>query len=212
MPAAARLWPPCLRRGSGAVSGPRADLLRTVVSLVLAWPLIGGCALYRIGNEFVSSRTAALERQAELHAGMLRQVQPISSPVGGAALIVLPSGLEIRRNYITYGGGASPDDSNEALKFVITSIQGRFQFVADAIQARHLFDSVAVAFKDGSPAMHPMGEHDFLVFVDVDGWFIKGRGTTQPRPVAMDRRRPLSLETLSGFLDGLQREAELRGK
>jgi hypothetical protein len=181
------------------------------VSLVLAWPLIGGC--YRIGNESFSSSTAALERQAQLHAGMLRQVQPVSSPVGGTALIVLPSELEIRRNYITYGRGASPDDTNEALKFVMTSTHRHFQFVADAIQARHLFDSVAVAFKDGSPAMHPMGEHDFLVFVDVDGWFIKGRGRAQPRPVALDRRRPLSLETLPGFLDGLQREAgELRGK
>jgi hypothetical protein len=183
------------------------------VFLVLVCPLFSGCASYRIGDEHFSSSTAALDRQAELYAGILGQVQPMSSPVGGSALILLPSELEIRRNYIKYGPGTSPEDTNEALKFVVTSTHKNFQFMADAIRKRRLFDSVAVAFQDANPATYPIGEHDFLVFVDIDGWFVTDKGGARPRSVAMDRSRPVDLATLSTFLNGLERHAsELRGK
>lgn len=204
----------------------RGPLLGLLGLLVLAYPLTG-CESYWMAGVMVFSRTTALDRQAARHADLLAPLQPVLTPIGGSALVLLPSDLEVRRNYITYGPGGLPSD--KGLTFLTTATRRSFQFMADAIQDGHLFDSTTVAFHDGNPATYPIGKHDFLVFRDVDGWFIKGKGGAPPRVVAVDPRRygrgyvvgvkggkgddswvhlsGASSEPLSAFLDELKRQA-----
>ena len=207
-----------------------APAFRAIVLLALTWPLLGGCAPYRIGHEKFSSSTAALRRQAELDVDILSQIQPVSSPVARSASILLPSDVELRRNYIqrrdhdltnmsgswsvslkgaSWLAGGVPG----ALTFALTASAKHFQLVSDAIRKRQLFDSLSVAFHDGNPGTYSIGQHDFLAFVDVDGWFVRGKGASQPRPVALDESKPASFSTIGAFLEALQREiVELRAR
>ena len=188
--------------------------------------LLGGCAPYRIGPEKFSSSTAALERQAEIDADLLSHIRPLSSPVGGSVSILVPSERELQRNYIQLRENDLTDRSNSwsvslagaswleggvpaAVKFALATSGKHFQLVADAIQRRHLFESVSIAFHDGNPGTYSIGEHDFLVFADVDGWFVRGKETphAQPRSITQDAE-PRTSSAISTLLDALEREID----
>lgn len=170
-----------------------------------------GCApSYKIGGESFGSSSEALQKLTEINTGMLAQITESKNPIGGSALVAIPSDNEIRKNYMT----ATPRTSQEGVDYIIAAVRSNAHFIADAIIKRHLFNSVTIARHNGNPANFPIGNNDFLVYSDIDGWFIKGNNKSTSLPILLDKNKKLTgVQRTEAFLDDLYKQAKtLQGK
>jgi len=159
------------------------------------------------------------KRQTKNLSRALASISPSDKPVHGTALVLLPSDVEILKHYLDFTMFLQVSDveiQKNCISYVpdpqlwemsrgykigrnydnfsIMIAKNNLQFAADAIRKIGIFDSVSVTYQNGNPALFPIGEYDYLVFVDVDGWFLKGRDN--PRPVAISfgkNKLPLDL-------------------
>jgi len=159
---------------------------------------------YTIGNEGFRSSSEALQRQKSLFFNIIKEIKPTQNPVGGTTLIAITSDVEIQSNYIQYG----IKSRQEQIDFVIAASRNNYQFIADAITKRHIFDSVSIVKHDGKPTSYPMGNNDFIIFNDVDGWFIKGKSKPLIIPLMFDKNKPGGVQRTEAFLDELSKQAQ----
>ena len=179
-----------------------------VISSVVIF-LIGCGPRYIVGNETFSSSSEALQKMEAINASILKDITTTNNPLHGTVLVVVPSDIEIQKNYIRYRGNPSKIDKT-GWDFAITAVKKNFQVDIDAIKKRGIFSSVSVANHNGNPASFSIGEHDFIVFFDVDGWFI--RGTNKPRPLPIDFPSKLSGSArIIAFLESLSQQADAIG-
>jgi hypothetical protein len=80
----------------------------------------------------------SLQKQTENLSRALDGITPTDDPVHGTALVLLPSDVEIQKNYIDYrefGLGDVPRTmiTEKNIKWMIAMIKNRFQFTADSI-------------------------------------------------------------------------------
>jgi hypothetical protein len=149
---------------------------------------------------FLGGCTTTLQKQSENLSRALDGITPADDPVHGTALVLLPSDAEIQKNHLNYdefGLRNFPRSgiSDKMVKYMITMIKNRYQFTADAIRKRSIFDSVSVAYQNGNPASYPVGDNDYLVFVDIDGWFLRARNIPKALLISSDKNK-LSLDSL----------------
>lgn len=167
-----------------------------------------GCATYKIGNETFYSASEALQKQGENLERTLREITPLEKSVHGTVLVLIPSDVEIQKNHIRWGSNVSRLEK-EQVHFLITAIKNYFQFIANAIHKREIFDSVSVERHNGNPASFPIGNYDYMVFVDVDGWFISGRDNPKGLPISFDKNKPVGAPRTLAFLDLLYQQAKV---
>ncbi len=180
--------------------------------VVLFIILLGCGARYKIAGESFSSSSEALQKQTENLAHILNEITPTDNPVHGTVLVIFPSDVEIQKNYIRYGDNPSRVQQ-EHIDFFITTIKTNAQFMADAIRKKGIFDSVAIERHNGNPASYPIGDYDYMVFVDVDGWFIRGKDNPRGLPITVDKGKSVGAPATLAFLDLLSQQAKaLRNK
>jgi hypothetical protein len=185
--------------------------LTLTISLILVLVILVGCMSnkYKIGEKSFNSSSEALQRYAEIYSNIIKEIYPSKNPVEGTALIIIPSDVEIQKNYMTYGGSTP----QESIDFITACVRIKYQFIANAIAKRRIFDSVSVARHNGNPASYPIGGSDFIIFADVDGLFIKEKNKTLIIPLTFDKNKPEGLPRNEAFLDELNQQAQnLRAK
>lgn len=180
------------------------------VVLILIVMFIVGC----------TTLTGNLQKQSENLSHALARISPSTDRAHENVLVLLPSDVEILKHYLQFAVSLQLSDveiqkncisylydkkllrddwhihnDTDYSNFSITVAKNNLQFVVDAIRKRGIFDSVSVAYQNGNPASFPIGEHDYLVFVDVDGWFIKGRNNPKPLAISFEKTK-LPLEML----------------
>lgn len=160
--------------------------------------------IYTIGNEEFRSASEALQRQKDLFSNVIKEIKPTQKPVGGTALIAIPSDAEIQNNYIIHG----IKSRQEQIDFVIAASGNNSLFIANAIAKRRIFDSVSVVKHNGNPASYPIGNSDFIIFNDVDGWFIKGKSKPLIIPLIFEKNRPGGVQRTETFLNELNQQAQ----
>jgi len=183
------------------------------VAILTTLLLITGCgARYTFNSETFSSSSEALQKQSEVFSHSLDKVTPTDTSVHGKALILIPSDTEIHKNYIRLGTDASRLEK-EQIDYLIAVVANDCQFTANYIRKRAIFDSVSLARHNGNPASFPIGDYDFVVFVDVDGWSIKGKDSPRAIQILIDKSIADADSRILAFLDLLGREARIiRGK
>ncbi len=167
---------------------------------------LAGCdtVKYKYGNETFSSPEQAFAKQKADNERILEAIQPTSTPVHGRVLIALPSKEELRKHYIhTIGGIVLP--SKEQLDYPCASLETDHDLVARAVQKRGVFDEVTTV-QANDPAATSVGDNDFLVYRDVDGWFIKGRKSA-PTKIVMDAGSTPGIPRIRSFLDSIEERA-----
>jgi hypothetical protein len=183
------------------------------IVLILIVMFIVGCATYKVGDKTFHSSSEALKEQADILSGALDKITSTEDPAHGIVLVLLPADMEIRKNYIRFTGYPS-QINEEQMKFVITAQKNYYQFLADAIRKRGIFDSVSVAYQNGNPSIFPIGNNDYIAFVDVDGWFLKARNNPKPLLIfqSFDKDKPKTKASLVpptlAFLDSLCQQAK----
>jgi hypothetical protein len=196
-------------------SGILRYIILVLVLVVFATSLLTGCVSYRLGSKRFDSPEEALNFQSKIFSEAKSMIRPSQNRVGGTALILIPSDDELVRNYIRFEPGAK----KESIEFLVFTTRNFIQFQAEATTIRRIFDSVEVKRHEGNPANKVVENNDFLIFLDVDGWHIKGRN--KPRSILIltlaEMRRIFDYEVqqlVTGsleFLDALnQKASELR--
>jgi hypothetical protein len=172
--------------------------------------LLTACTVYKLGDEKFYSGADAIQRQLTIQSMALSGINPTDDPIHGYALLIYPSDNEIIRNHIKYSGmrsGISPstieNEPKEGTNFLTTLSNNNFQFVINAIRKRNIFDTVMGEPHNGQPASYLNDNFDYIIFFDVDGWFIKGKKHPMPllieidRKVSLNSQMPVFLELLS---------------
>ncbi|MFH2137450.1 MAG: hypothetical protein ABII88_02940 [Candidatus Omnitrophota bacterium] len=172
--------------------------LTLVTCLIITFMFLIACGV---------NHSEVLKRNAEIFSNSINEIKPSQNPVGGAALIIIQSDVEIQKVWIKAFSGSSV--SQERLDFFTALSRNAYQFNVDAITKRCIFDSVSVARHNGNPASHPIGNSDFIIFVDVDGWFIKEKNKPLILPVTFDKYKLLQgIPRTEAFLDELNQQAQ----
>ncbi len=179
------------------------------LSLFIAIALfVSGCGpRYKIGGETFSSPSEALTKQQEIEARSLPEITPTDNHVGGTALILIPSDIEIQNNYLRQHGNFAYGPKKEDIDWLVTSIRNVFLFTADSIKKREIFNSISVDRHNGNPASNSGGENDYIVYVDVDGWYIKSKNNPHALRVPFDNTKPAGTPRSIAFLDLLSQQA-----
>ena len=85
--------------------------------------------------------------------------------------------------------------------------------MADSIRKRGIFDSVSVARHNGNPASFTTEDYEFIIFLDVDGWYIRMKDKARPISLPIDKSKPVGAPRVLSFLDVLyQQVTALRAK
>ena len=158
--------------------------LTLVTFIVITFMFLIACGL---------NHSELLQKNTEIYSNIIKEIKPNQNPVGGAALIIIPSDVEIQKRLIKAFSGTRV--SQEQIDFFTAVSRNAYQFNVDAIAKRRIFDSVSVARHNGNPASYPIGNSDFIIFSDVDGWFIKGKSKLLILPVMLDKNKPQGVLT-----------------
>ena len=159
-----------------------------ILSAIVSASLIGCGARYMMGGETFSSSSEALQRQSENLARVLDNITPTDKPVHGRGLVLFPSDVEILKNHIKFSNSSFKNSlQKEQIDYLVSATRNDFQFMADAIRNRGIFVSVSVERHAGNPASFCTWDYDFMIFADIDGWFVKGREYQLPLAVVFDK-------------------------
>jgi hypothetical protein len=168
-------------------------LKKTFLMVIIVLIFMTGCSPYRYRGETFNSSADALKRQAEIQSDALKQIKPVRDPIGGKAMIAIPSENEIRKR-LSSGGRVS----EEVYSHIIMVLLSNYTFCADVIGKSQMFDSVAVSFHNGNPDSFATDKADYLVYADVDGWFIRRNKSSYLSP-------PITFKKYSNIKDPAQR-------
>jgi hypothetical protein len=194
---------------------------------LLATLFLGACAApkftYPYGNQMFPSPDKALAKQAAENSGVLAAITPTSNAVHGTALVVLPSREGLRKHFVRIWLHvrvpqaedfehdtlvmATVDLHNQDilhadLEYATALLENDQDMLVAAIRKRQLFDQLTVTHAD-DPIAVATSDNNFLIFLDVDGWFIKTRKSA-PRSLATDGSSAPSLARTQSFLASIE--------
>lgn len=176
-----------------------------VISIFLIF--VTGCMTFKHGDETFSSGADALKWQAEKHNDILKQIKPVPETIPGKALIAIPSDTEIRKKFIS-----TRHASEEAYAYVTMASRNEFQFIADAIGKSQMYDAVSVTSHNGNINSIPTDKVDYLIYIDVDGWFIRGNKSSYlSPPITFKKHRDIKelSKRVDAFLNDFHEQARI---
>jgi hypothetical protein len=162
---------------------------------------------YKIQGETFSSSSEALQKQASIFSKFLDDVKPIDNPIHGTVLVLIPSDAEIQKNFIRFSHNAG-NIKKEIVDFLISRYRNFLQFPAEAIRKRNLFESIIVDRHNGNPMSFLIGGFDYVVFADVDGWYLRIKGNPIPLAIPFDNTESIDLNHILIFLDSIDQQAK----
>ncbi len=177
-----------------------------ITAIVILATLLTGCGdAYWVGNESFSTREQALQRQQEVNARQVASVAPTTRPVGGSAIVAIPSAARIEQSGIKSHGRLPKD----AMAYLVTSSANNVRMMADAVRKRAIFTRTDILSLDAPEKADAQG-YDYLLYLDVQNpdlvtWYVKGRSLPAPRPVPMDSVPASSSDWLITWLKTLEK-------
>ena len=172
---------------------------------------LSGCTniKYTYGGKTFPSSDEALVKQRQDLAEIIGAIKPTTAPVHGKALIIIPSREGLRQRYIRITGNPA-NLKQEQIEYICSLLENDQNMLAKAIQKKELFDQVTIeTLLD--PADASIGAHDFLIYRDIDLWYIKGRKTS-PKKILMDSTSTSGLSRTNSFLELLEERAHNMAK
>ena len=164
---------------------------------------------YSLGDQVFTSRDDAEERHNEQIKHTLEGVHRTPDPVGGTALLVIPTLKALERSGILMTSGSRDDLSDNQIEYLRDFSMREYEAFYSILVKRGIFDDV-VLLKSENPQKESFKGHDFLIYLfnpdpSVSGWYIKGSNWPSAQIVRMEGTDRLS-RTMS-WLDSIQRLA-----
>ncbi|WP_420417316.1 S1C family serine protease [Pacificispira sp.] len=132
------------------------------------------------------SRMAAL-RAANLHVDQnVAGVRPVDKPLGGSALVVIPTFDVILKNGVNATGNATI----EMRSYVAETLEIGFLGIGRAIKKSGIYDDVSIV-RSIDPSATPIADHDYKIWLvglspERWQWYVDSQGGNNPQPVSMD--------------------------
>jgi hypothetical protein len=163
-----------------------------------------------VGDRHFTSRAAAEREDEEQLNQITMGIAPTTAPVGGRALVVIPSADCIEHYGIKVTAGRLSRDQIEYLKQII--MNGR-EAVCFDLQRRQIFNEVTLKHAN-NPKSTPISGYDFLVYLDNPSpgsaqWYFKANGSDAAQPVVMDSDRLFGVPRTVSWLDSVENLARI---
>tara|TARA_B100002003_G_C13812507_1_gene400440 strand:+ start:79 stop:624 length:546 start_codon:yes stop_codon:yes gene_type:complete len=166
---------------------------------------------YHVGQEKFTSRVKA-EQEFDRHRKQtLVGILPITTPVRGRALVVIPS-LEQIEQTITYTGNRDLI-SKDIIDYIKQETMKNVELMFTSLEKRQIFDELTLEYSN-NPQSASLGDHDFLIYplmvpelVLPSGsslWYFKSRGDNKAQNVAMDMEKLVGAPRTISWLDSIE--------
>lgn len=144
---------------------------------------------------------ALAAQKADIDA-ILSKITPTNHPIGGSAVVILPSVSYLERNFPVVWKGVEPSQEfkEKASNFFATSTINNMRSRGQALEKRRIFDRVVIVNSD-NPENASFDEEIALLLFKKDGeaqWFLSKKG----RPLST----MIAIPTISTALPPVQRE------
>lgn len=168
-----------------------------------------GCTsgLYRYGEQKYYSSASALNAQRDDVANMIANIHPTNNPIGGRALIALPTQKLIEEKGIRITGFAT----REQIDFIVSGVEISVGSMAEALKRRKIFEEVSVS-KSDHPETMTSSQHDAIIYWLLASprqtqWFLKTPSNNKAVPIYMDQSLPLGAPRTLSWLDYIEKTA-----
>jgi|WetSurMetagenome_2_1015567.scaffolds.fasta_scaffold337034_1 hypothetical protein len=171
---------------------------------------VTACSRYTVENETFYSSAEAIQKQSQAQSQVLSEIIPTKKPIHGIALLIYPTDDELLKTHVRYENNPSII-GDEQIDFIKTAFEQNCKFICNAIIKQSIFDSVSIDLHNGQPASYYNENYDYIIFYDIDGWFIKGKKHPKPLEISYDLKIPLKPRMMA-FLDLLGQQADFISK
>lgn len=158
-----------------------------------------------------ASMNAAFEAQRNDMNKMLSEINPTRNPLGGKALVVLPSRKLIEKEMIFY----MSDKKGQWIEYPVTSAENTFDSMADALRRRQIFREISIVKRD-KPESATLDGYDTLIYLLATGpdqlqWYLKTSSSDEPVPIYYDHSFPInSSRRVLSWLDYIEKTATVK--
>jgi len=164
---------------------------------------------YHVGQEKFTSRVKA-EQEFDRHRKQtLVGILPITTPVRGRALVVIPS-LEQIEQTITYTGNRDLI-SKDIIDYIKQETMKNVELMFTSLEKRQIFDELTLEYSN-IPQSASLGDHDFLIYLLTGPgsaqWYFKSRGDNKAQAVAMDMEKLVGAPGTTSWLDSIEELAK----
>jgi uncharacterized SAM-binding protein YcdF (DUF218 family) len=189
-----------------------------IIFILICVATLSGCVTFPIvtpttytytysGKTYSSPQQALDAEQADLDR-VIRQVFPTKNPVGGRALVVLPSRSLIEKYGVAKTGNPAMV-SRDMVDFIVSNLDMGYRTMADALRARNIFDEVVVR-NDDKPEMYVLPGYDAIIYLallsqDQAQWYLKLPQQNKEVPIYMDLSRSIGIERVTAWLDNIEK-------
>ncbi len=162
--------------------------------LAVASLLLASCATtYKVSYNYNNvSYATAEEGLAAQKAGadaLLSKVTTTEHPVGGSAVVIVPSFVTVRRDYVAWSGPEpTPEVKDKAMNYSARLYLNDWRSRGELLEKRRVFDRVAIREEDDPD--HAEFTEDFAVISskkDAKGrWFLRKKGADPASAVPIE--------------------------
>ncbi len=184
-----------------------------ILTMYLMLISCAGKVTYNYNNvEYESPETALESQKAEIDT-ILNKITPTSYPIGGSAVVVLPSKLYAEKNFIVWKG---PEPSEEqkvkSTNYIANIILNNWRSRGEALQKRRIFNRVIIT-NDDDPENASFNEDIAIVLFKKEGkeqWFLRKKDANTILAIEEVSTAFPKFQRLMWWLDNVEKMA--RGK
>jgi len=136
---------------------------RLVVPVLGLLAVLGGCAQYNYKDQSYGSAEEGIAAIRTDLDSILAGITPVADPLGGSALVVLPTRDALRANALKTTGPVS----DEAVDYILDANEMQLRAIVDGVERGKVFDSMTVeqAF---NPDNVPYDQYDYKLWLYSD--------------------------------------------
>jgi len=185
---------------------PKISWLFALLALGL---LNQGCVTtYKVGKKSFGTRAAAEEELAMQINQTLEGITPTTSPVGGSALVAIPTLEHIEQHGIKFTGNRAVISRNQ-IDFLKYAQMSARESMVTALKKRQIFDSVTLVHND-APQFTSLADYDYFIYLynpspESAQWYIKSWQSETAEPIVMDMSQPAGLPRTLSWLDYIEK-------
>ncbi len=183
--------------------------MRRILALVIAIISLCGCqSIYKYKSAQYTSSEAALQAQRDDINEMISEIKPTNNPLGGKALVVLPSRKLIESKVVKI---FTSSPRREWVDYFVMTIELDNDAKAEVLKRRKIFEEVAVT-KSDQPETVTTPDYKIIVYLklmayDQMQWYLRTSFAEKSFPIYADNSLPVGMQRTFSWLDYLEKTA-----
>jgi hypothetical protein len=189
-------------------------LSKKAVNIFLIFTIFYGCGpstfFYKKGK--YASTDAAFRAQRNDIKKMLSEIGPTQNPLGGKALVVLPSRKLIEKEMIYF----MPNPKSQWIEYPVSTAENTIDAMAGTLPKRKIFEEVSIIKNDKPESVTLYNEYSIIIYLLVTGpdqfqWYLKTFSSDEPVPIYFNQSFAInSSQRALSWLDYIEKTAAVK--